>query len=641
MHTQFSEVKYFGEVGTLYPYDVRYDQADRACCNPLPDGRVQFRLRAEPALTAATLVYNDGQVKGAPMTPTLTHCAEGRFLYWQTTIRPARPQLRYSFAFKNAHGQPVYYCRHGVDHAVEPLDRWRLDLDHCAPFETPQWMHGALVYQIFPERFANGDPDNDPPDTVPWGSPPHWFEFQGGDLAGILERLDDLQDLGVEVLYLNPIFASPSTHKYDTVDYYHVDPAFGGNDALRALVKALHARGMRVILDASFNHCHPRFFAFQDVVQRGAASPYVDWFTFYEFPVVLYYRPAQLEGYWQAWIEWIEWIERVPDWLGLPLQALPPEDADGPAFAPTYEAWYGVPNMPKLNQMNPETRRYFLDVSAYWLREFQIDGWRMDVARHVEPDFWRDFRRVAKATRPDCYLLCEIWGDTSPWLQGEQFDATMNYFLRDLALGYFARQTMDTATFVDGLLRMLSLYPPQVTAVTYNLISSHDTERFLTMCGGDLTRFKLATLLQLTLPGAPGIYYGNEIGMAGGHDPECRRAFPWHQPERWHRNVRTLVKSLAHLRREYPALRHGNFFLIWQDQAAFAFLRRHQGQQVLVLINRGEKLDKVTLPIAGSRERKKGQVRGTVLWGDVHVAVDEKTIILSDLAAESGAVILL
>lgn len=634
MNASLFEHAFFGQVGFLYPYDIHYDENDRACCNPLPDGRVQFRLRAEPELVEAVLVYNDGRVMGAPMEPVLAPVPDAqdrRFVYWQTMIRPESRQLTYSFAFRDREGRAVYHCRHGIDHAVEPLDRWRLDLDAYqasrGDFETPAWMHGALVYQIFPERFANGDPSNDPPGSVPWGSPPHWFEFQGGDLAGIIGRLDYLQELGVDVLYLNPIFASPSNHKYDTVDYYQVDPALGGNEALRALVDALHQRDMRIILDVSFNHCHPRFFAFQDVVQRGADSPYVDWFTFYEFPVVLRYRPGLLRGYWQ------KLVKIAPGYLGLPLQALDEADSDGPPFEPTYNAWYGVPSMPKLNQANPRTRRYFMDVTAHWLREFQIDGWRMDVARHIEADFWRDFRRAAKAARPDCYLLSEIWGNTSPWLQGDQFDATMNYFLRDLSLGYFAEQTLDTPTFLDGLLRMLFLYAPQVMAVTHNIISSHDTERFLTMSGGQpgLARFKLATLLQLTLPGAPGIYYGDEIGMEGEHDPDCRRAFPWHQPESWRLDVLDMVKTLARLRRSHPALRHGDFYLVWQDEQAFAFLRRYEGQRVLVLINRGKALKQLTLPLAPSTP--------TVLWGDVRVDVKGKSLIVRELKAESGAVI--
>lgn len=617
-------------MGVLYPYDVRHDESDLAFCNPLPDGRVEFRLRTEPALVQAFLVYNDGSAKWAPMAPLLgpvdgTH--DRRFVYWQTTIRPANPDIAYSFALKDRRGRPVYYCRHGIDHSVEPLDRWQLNLDGRPPLITPEWMWGALVYQIFPERFANGDLANDPPASVPWGSSPRWFEFQGGDLEGIIQRLDYLQELGAEVLYLNPVFTSPSNHKYDTVDYYHVDPAFGGDGALRALVDALHQRGMRIILDASFNHCHPRFFAFQDVVRRGPDSPYVDWFTVREFPVRLRYRPALLKAYWK------DWIETAPERLGVPLQVLGESDMDGPPLEPTYLAWYGVPDMPKLNQKNPETRRYFLDVTAYWLREFQIDGWRMDVARHVEADFWRDFRRVAKVVRPDCYLLAEVWGDTSFWLQGDQFDATMNYILRDLTLEYFARRTMDTSTLVDGLLNMLSLYASQVTAVTHNLISSHDTERFLTLCDGDVARLKLAMLLQLTLPGAPGIFYGDEIGLEGGHEPECRQAFPWDRPESWRRDVLDLVKTMAAVRRSHPALRYGDFFLVWQGMDAFAFLRAYEGQRVLVVINRGAALERLELPVNADVP--------AVLWGDVRITRKGEVVVVHRLKAESAAVVAL
>jgi glycosidase len=628
------ETKFFGDVGLLYPYDVRYDEHDRAFCNPLPDGQAQFRVQAEPELAEATLVYNDGSVQGAPLEPILAPPDDNRrFVYWQTTIRPAARRLRYSFAFKNHRGQPVYFCRHGIDHAVEPLDRWQLDLDAAAPFETPEWMRGAPVYQIFPDRFANGDPSNDPPDCAPWGTPPRWFEFQGGDLQGIARRLDYLQELGVEVLYLNPIFTSPSTHKYDTADYYQVDPAFGGNEALRTLVDELHRRDMRILLDASFNHCHPRFFAFQDLVKNGPASPYADWFTIYEYPVVLRYRPEQLTGYWK------KLIDVASEHLGLPVLALDKADTDGPdvslaerpAFAPTYEAWYNVPNMPKLNLSHPATRQYFLDVTAYWLREFHIDGWRMDVARHIAPDFWQDFRRVAKATRPDCYLLSEIWGDTSPWLQGDMFDATMNYFLRDLSLGYFAQQTTSTPEFVDGLLRMLALYAPQVQAVTHNLLSSHDTERFLTMAGGDLARLKLATLLQFTLPGAPGLYYGDEIGMEGGSDPDCRRAFPWHQPKSWRRDVLEMVKTLIHLRKTHLALRHGDFYLVWQGEDAFAFLRRYEGQRVLIVVNRGAALERLALPVESSAPQ--------VVWGAGRVMFEKEERVILESAAESATII--
>lgn len=620
------ETKYFGDVGFLYPYDIRFDAADRAYCNPLPDGRVGFRLQTECGFSKALLVYSDGEVQGAPLTE---YARDRRFIYWETTIRPARPRLTYSFALRTADDKIVYFCRHGVDHAVEPLDRWELDLTGADDpgRQPPEWMAGAVVYQIFPERFANGDPTNDPPGTVPWGSEPVWDQYQGGDLQGITQHLDYLQELGVDVLYLNPINTSPTNHKYAAVDYYHVDPAFGGDDALRELVEELHQRDMRIVLDASFNHCHPRFFAFQDLLRNGPESPYRDWFTVHEYPIKVRYRPEVVESY----------VARYTDTFtkdtGIPLEAV---GGPGPGVEPTYLAWYNVPIMPKINLKNPDARAYFLDVTTYWLREFEIDGWRMDVARHIAPDFWVDFRRAARAARPDCYLLSEIWGNTGPWLQGDQFDATMNYIFRDLCLGYFATAEMETSTFADGVARMVSLYAPQVTAVTHNVLSSHDTARLLTLAGERLERFQLATFFQLTMPGAPGIYYGDEIGMVGGHDPGCRRAFPWAKPETWQRDTYEMTRELIALRRAHPALRLGDWRPVWRGQYALAYLRSYGDESILVLVNRGPDRDELRIPLDLKAERTPA-----LLWGSVEVCIEPGTLILSELPAWSGAVLLL
>lgn len=622
----FSEVKYFGKVGFLYPYDIRYDATDRAFCNPLSDGRVQFRLFTELACSEAFLVYNDGTPHGAAMR---AWAADSRFRYWETIIAPAAPRLTYSFALKTADGRLVYFCKHGVDHAVEPLDRWELDLAHVTPFETPDWVKGAVIYQIFPERFANGDPANDPPGVVPWGSPPRWLEYQGGDLAGIVQHLDYLADLGVDILYLTPVFHAPSTHKYDCMDYYHVDPAFGGDEALRELVDALHRRGMKLVLDASFNHCHPRFFAFQDLLAHGPDSRYRDWFTVNEWPIRIKVRPhrtPRIADHRRS--QYMAWLQTFPQVTGIPFETL---DDDGPALEPTYLAWYNVLDMPKLNQRNPETRAYFMAVTQYWLREFGIDGWRMDVARHIEPDFWADFRRAAKAVRPDCYLLAEIWGNTSPWLQGDQFDATMNYIFRDLCVGYFAKGTLPTADFLEGITRMLSLYAPQVLAVTHNLFSSHDVARFRHEAGEDVRRLRLATIFQLTMPGAAGIYYGDEIGMSGGDDPDCRRAFPWEQPETWDRALLETVRVLIRLRREHPALRLGEWRPVWATEEAFAFERAHAAERILVLINRNGPLERVTLPAEAEGAR--------VLWGTARLAADREALTVVGLAPWDGVVI--
>jgi glycosidase len=622
------EVKYYGDVGFLYPYDIRYDENDRAFCNPLPNEEVQFRLITQHGFSEAVLVYNDGTVQGAPMGLL---AEDSRFLYWETTIRPARASVVYSFALKTSDDRIVYFCKHGIDHAVEPLDRWHLYLEQTQPFTTPEWMHGAIVYQIFPERFANGEHANDPPGTVPWGSPPAWLEFQGGDLQGVTDRLDYLQELGVDVIYVNPINASPSTHKFDAADFYHVDPAFGGDEALHALVAALHERDMRLIVDASFNHCHPSFFAFQDVVANGPDSPFWDWFTIYEHPIKVRYRPevASDKPSRQA-DQYIKWLKAFSKMTDIPLERVA---GPGPFVEPTYLAWYGVLDMPKLNQSNPETRAYFLDVAAHWLREFDIDGWRMDVARHIEPDFWIGFRRVTKAVKPDCFLLSEIWGNTTPWLQGDQFDATMNYIFRDLCVSYFASGEIDTRAFVDGVTRMLALYAPQVQAVTHNLISSHDVERFLYLSGEDIQRLKLATIFQMTIPGAPGIYYGDEIGMSGANDPDCRRAFPWDRPEAWNREMLATVGELTRLRRTYPALRQGTWRPVWVGDEAFAFERSTADQRILVLVNRAKSVSQLTLPVNASALKQ--------LWGDAEATLRHDLVVAMNIPAWSGCILLL
>jgi glycosidase len=499
------------------------------------------------------------------------------------------------------------------------------------PFTTPVWMHGAVMYQIFPERFFNGDPSNDPAGTVPWGTPPASHQFQGGDLNGITQKVDYLHDLGVEVLYLNPIFTSPSTHKYDCSDYYNVDPAFGGNDALLELVSALHQRDMKVILDASFNHCHPNFFAFRDIIQHGEASRYWDWFTIYEHPITVKVRPHKVPPEHQDRLAYYKtWIEKAEQDTGIPM--IYPQD-DGPVIEPSYDSWMNVFTMPKINLSNPETRTYFLDMTRYWIEEFDIDGWRMDVVPFVVPDFWAEFRRVAKAVKPDVVLLAEIWGNGSFWLQGEGFDGTMNYTLRTLALEYFAYKKMSPRAFLDGCVDMLMMYAGDITQVGQNLLSSHDTERFLHEAGDDLKRLRLATFFQMTMPGSPSIYYGDEVGVTGGHDPDCRRAFPWDQPDEWDMEMQALVKTLAKLRKVYPALKTGDWKKVWQSEEALAYLRFEKEHRVLVVINRDAAIGNIVIPL----ELKD---KPTLLLGNVEFEPVEEGILIREQGPWSGSLIL-
>ncbi len=626
MSSEILEHMLFGRTGSLVPHDIVYRQEDVAHCLERPDGSILFRLKTEPSLVEANLVWNDGQAR---VTPLEAWGETGRYRYWQVAVRPAGQALRYSFAFRNQAGQPVYLAAPGQMHAVETP--FHLRLGRPASADPPEWAQGAVIYQIFPERFANGDPTNDPPGADAWGAPPTRDGFQGGDLAGIQGRLDYLAGLGVDLLYLNPIFASPSNHKFDCTDFTAVDPAFGGNEALRALVAAVHERGMRIVLDASFNHCHPGFFAFRDVAEKGPASSYWDWFTIREWPLRVRYRPHRVPAHYRRPpAEREAWLAAFAEATGILVERA---DDDGPPFEATYEAWYNVLTMPRLNQENPATRAYFLDLTAHWLEGFDVDGWRMDVAQHVPASFWRDFRQAARAARADAYLLAEIWGDTRRWLQGDMFDATMNYTFHGLCLDYFAAESMDTATFVAGLHELLMMYAPPVTLANQNLLSSHDLPRFRRHADEREERWRLATLFQMTFPGAPGLYYGDEVGLTGGDEPDCRRAFPWHEPERWERGALDLVRELGALRRRVPALRRGDWRLVWSGPEALAFTRRHGDERILVTLARREPIVEARLDL--------GDVQPARLWGQGEVERRGRELMLREVPAYGGLIVAL
>ncbi|HEY0867404.1 MAG TPA: glycoside hydrolase family 13 protein, partial [Fimbriimonas sp.] len=409
----------------------------------------------------------------------------------------------------------------------------------------------AVFYQIFPERFANGDPANDGPDVQPWGTrptPQTWRIRLGGDLAGIRRHLDHLTELGVSGLYLNPVFDSLHNHAYDTSDYLKVDPRFGTNDDLKALVKDAHRSGIKVMLDAVFNHSSPEFFAFRDVRQNGLKSKYRDWFFLMGEPVVVE------EG------------------------------------QKTYRTFAGVPTMPKLNQDNPPTRDYFLDVGTRWIKEADIDGWRLDVADEVSQHFWRRFRTEVKRAKKDAYILGEVWGDAHEYLQGDQHDAVMNYRWRKAVLDFLAYRTT-TPTQFDRALRLIREdYPSATLHSMFNLLGSHDTERLRTVMKGDRKRERLAILLQFAYPGVPSIYYGDEIGMEGGKEPLSRGPMVWDR-SKWDEGLFEFYKEMIRLRKDNAALRRGSYqTLVADDQnGVFAFERSLGLEKVRIYLNASER----------------------------------------------------
>jgi neopullulanase len=459
--------------------------------------------------------------------------------------------------------------------------------------DTPAWVRDAVFYQIFPDRFARSGRVHAPGPLEPWAAPPTTDGFKGGDLYGVVDHLDHLVDLGVNALYLNPIFASASNHRYHTYDYLAVDPLLGGEPAFRALLDEAHARGIRVMIDGVFNHCGRGFWAFHHVMETGGASPYRDWFTL---------EPSFLEnpGSLRAYA-----TETGPP---LDLSAMNLGDRDGSRSLRElgYQAWWDLPALPKLNVRNPEVREYLLGVAEHWIR-FGADGWRLDVPEDLgDPDFWREFRRRVRAVDPAAYVLAEIWFAKPEVLAGDQYDAIMNYELMTAVASFAGGAHLDRSVanehgwlaagvrpedgpaFADRLVRSMTQFDPAVIACQYNLLGSHDTPRILSVFGGDVASVRIATLIEMTLPGAPAIYYGDEIGMTGSIDPFARAAFPWDRPETWDRDLLGYMSAAVRLRHEHPVLRHGTFRVAAAAGSAVAWLRSREDDAAVGAFNNGE-----------------------------------------------------
>jgi cyclomaltodextrinase len=473
--------------------------------------------------------------------------------------------------------------------------------------QTPDWVQDAVFYQIFPDRFARSERVPKPSNLQPWGSPPTANGYQGGDLLGVVEHLDYLQDLGINAIYFNPVFASGSNHRYHTFDYYTIDPMLGGNEALRTLIDAAHRRGIRVILDGVFNHASRGFFQFHDILENGPGSAYLDWFTVTGWPV----RPYGSKQ-------------------------------------PNYQCWWNLPALPKFRTETPAVREFLWGVAQHWI-EFGIDGWRLDVPHEIDDDaFWREFRQRVKTANPEAYIVGEIWGEANRWLQGDQFDAVMNYIIARAALGFFAGDTLmkryrpggyslrpyGAPAFATEIDRMLVLYPWQITKVQLNLLDSHDTARFLHQAVEDKTALRLALLFLMTMPGAPCLYYGTEIGMTGGPDPDCRRAFPW-DPAQWDHDLLAWTKRAIELRAAYRPLRRGFFRRIYAYRGIYAFARDAGQETLLVVFN--SKQDGQTVSLGVRDVFPDGPVAD--LWGDATAQVMGGMLRNLTLAPRSAAVL--
>jgi neopullulanase len=472
---------------------------------------------------------------------------------------------------------------------------------------TPDWVRDAVFYQIFPDRFRRSGRVDPPGPLEAWDSPPTVHGFKGGDLYGIVEKLDDLQGLGVTAIYLNPIFASASNHRYHTYDYHQVDPLLGGNRALRELLDAAHARGMRIVLDGVFNHAGRGFWPFHHILECGLGSPYLDWFHVDRDALE---AGRQLRAYPD------ERLEKVVAENGTPAAPDPRTDS---LHSLGYAAWWDLAALPKLNPDTVQVREYLFDVAERWIR-FGVDGWRLDVPDEINDDeFWREFRRRVKAANPDAYIVAEIWYEDARWLRGDQFDAYMNYPLAEAVISFCAGSHLDERvigqhgelaghirredgpTFAARLARALSTYDPAINEVQLNLLGSHDTPRAITMMGG-VDGLRLATLVQMTVGGAPCVYYGDEIGMAGEQDPFCRGAFPA-DTSAGDRGLREFFVGLIALRHRHRALRRGAFEIVAAAGMTVAYRRSDPAETFVICLNAGDEHATVDVAVPGLEGR--------------------------------------
>ena len=523
------------------------------CCG-LDENRILYRLRcAKDDLTQVTLFYADTACREnpirftpVPMEKTLSDACHD---YWQAVVDSPYNRVYYYLQLDDGQETTLYYSNLFTDRlAQDRSEYFKLPFNHRADLaRVPEWTRDAIVYNVFPDSFASGKC------KLAGCSQPQRFGTHtlrgrlGGTLEGVTQNVNYLKALGINCVYLNPIFAAGEYHKYDLLDYYQVDPCFGGNAAFRAMVNTLHASGIRVIIDGVFNHCGWHFFAFEDVIRNQEQSRYKDWFYDLTFPVVYPATSEEIPGY--------------------------------ACFA--YERM-----MPKLNTANPEVQKYFCDVGAYWVREYGIDGWRLDVASEVNDGFWRAFRGAVKQENPEALLIGEVWESAAHWLQGDLFDSTMNYDFRKHCQAFFAEKRIDAADFSGRITDMLMRYRPQMLPAQLNLLDSHDVSRFLSLCGGDTVSYRQAILFLMCFVGMPTLFYGDELGLAGIREAEYRAGMPW---DGGNLELLSFFRKAIAMRRDLSPLRRGDFQMLSAEVGSrvLCFRRSTGTEAVTVTINAG------------------------------------------------------
>lgn len=513
---------------------------------------VTFRLRCgREDLKQCYLYFGDRACRQTPVIFSkreMTVAASDEYFdYYEITLEHPYKRINYYFELIGEDERVLYYGDCFMNACVDDRSEYyQFPFHHRADLvKPPEWAKDAIVYNIFPDSFATGREfiSLEPVEKEIQGN---FFHGKlGGTIRGILENVDYLKDLGVNAIYINPVFAAGEYHKYDLIDYFHIDPCFGTNEEFKEMVKVYHENGIKVIVDGVFNHCGWKFFAFNDVVEKGKASRYKDWFYHLDFPVI--------------------------------------RSEDSNAY-PKYECFGYERMMPKLNGQNPEVIQYFYQVCQYWLREYEIDGWRLDVASEVNDEFWNCFYRAAKEVNRDAILIGEVWETARHWLDGKKFDSTMNYDFRKHCRRFFAEESIDAFEFDGRVTNMRMRYREQTVYAQLNLLDSHDVSRFLSLCGNDEKRYKLAVLFQMTFPGIPSIFYGDERGIGGILEKEYRAAMPWGKEKD---GLFAFYKKAIGFRRECEALRKGKYRTIKADKGdrLYIYARETVSDKLVIAIN--------------------------------------------------------
>ena len=515
-----------------------YHRATDNYCYCLDEDNIVISIKTGYDVNKVTLYYCDPFEKGIMGG---NHCIIGtpiemtdvkklkNHLHWSVKIKPKFKRLVYYFSFENDTERYYMY----EDRFLTPKEFENFNqrqqlftfpfMNPVDIFKTPNWVNDTVWYQIFVDRFCNGNPDLNPKDVKPWSSPNEKVgstDFYGGDIPGITSKIDYIKDLGITGLYLTPIFEATSNHKYNTTDYSKIDSGFGTDEDMITLVNKAHENGIKIMLDGVFNHSGEFFMPWQDVLKNGPSSEYYDWFMINKWP----------------------FIERGKN-----------------AHSGVYSSFAFFDSMPKLNTNNPNVREYIVNILISWVKKYDIDGLRMDVAGEISHKLCKEIRSALKELKPDFYILGELWHDSTPWLRGDEYDSVMNYMFADCLSDFWINHKITSLDFEHEINRCYTMYPLQANKVLFNLLDSHDTIRLATKLN-DIAKFYQQLSVLFTMPGTVCIYYGTEISLEGSYDPDCRRCMPWTEISNGvYDDKISIIKQLISLRKTHPALRSNDY----------------------------------------------------------------------------------